>query len=90
MREKVGSSVPRRTSEGFIEIARKLESGIGILLIREAFFLPGMFPSTSKTVTSRVALEEVKLVKPRIVVGNACATATTNRVSSPEGRCTCA
>jgi len=61
--------VPRKTPEEFLNAARKLVgSRVDILLIHEIPSPPEVFPFISETPASRVALEAVRLVKPRIVV----------------------
>jgi len=55
--------------EEFLDVARKLVgSYVDVLLMHETPFLSEVFPFMSKTPASRVALEAVRLVKPRIAV----------------------
>jgi len=66
-RERRG--VPRRSPEEFLETASNLAGrGIDILLIHEVPYLPSIFNSVKDSISSRIALRVIKLIKPKVVV----------------------
>ena len=69
VRRKSRKGIPRKRPDEYLRVARALAGkGLDVLLMHEVPYLPSVFDNIRDTVSSRVALEAVKIIRPRLVV----------------------
>ena len=68
-RRKSKKGIPRKRPEEYLKVANALAGkNIDILLIHEVPYLPSIFDNVRDSVSSRVALEAIKIIRPKLVV----------------------
>jgi len=61
--------VPRKTPEGFLEIAKRIVGGrVDVLLIHKTPYLPSLFPFMEERLGPITALKAVETIRPWLII----------------------
>ena len=69
MKRRSKAGVPRRKPVDFTRVAEVLANKVDILLLHEVPYLPEVYPDMRLSPGSEAALEAIKIIKPRLVLG---------------------